>query len=306
MTHLAVDLKRRNLHYQDWRDHLTVAFNPLDPAKTVPTEKREQIERIAFSKDQLGETRAPPEVETAFQDVIAKGHGDRFLLRMHPLLKRWTVFERSLVVDETGRQHDGYYVYVYAAETDWNRSFLADDYVGDPIRGDLRGCCGNYRLPTRADFEWLVANVDHWRLSKREIATNILRAKRANKASDRNTFLQFALDFYEYNENGRRDLMAAVNNNRSKFRSYAPLEEARKNKWVEIERTTSNGQKYRERARVGSPSAAKLTDELASMHAAIEADIDEKLAKLKAFDSQQKLRRAAEASQGMVRRGKTL
>jgi len=120
--------------------------------------------------DYLGQMLAPPpEVEAGFRDVM----GERlikegqlsFLLRRHPIINRWCVYERQW--------HQGFGMVVWRVswiicERPKSIDHVPEDLVGTAVE-HLAGVVGDYCVPTKADFEWWASRYDRRRLSPTEI-----------------------------------------------------------------------------------------------------------------------------------------
>jgi hypothetical protein len=139
----------------------------------------------------------PPTSQAAFDDVFAdliKSHGA--VLKLHPTLRRWTVFLR---------QADGEYAPTIVICEQWKN----DDPLPKDLENSLdprlhiivKGCVGEYKVPTRQDFEHLrytMADVQylggHRKAAARHRDADLARQR--SKARDRNRWIRGFVNYY--------------------------------------------------------------------------------------------------------------
>lgn len=112
----------------------------------------------------------PPQVQAAFEEVfrpedrVDPDGVQRLVLAKNPVINRWTLYERDKRLGHRG----------YAAVSIFCEDCPTDDYIASDFRGDelleyLAGAVGEYRLPTRQDFEVIQSTNAHIRtLDERE------------------------------------------------------------------------------------------------------------------------------------------
>lgn len=151
----------------------------LDPQ--VRRRLHPEIWRHAYDPDTLQSSalRPPDHVEAQFRSVFGDPRLDgqpQFKLRLHPLFKRWALFEYS------PRLKSYQVVQVFTRwPPDAPADYLPADYRPTSMRHlwHLRGRMGDLRLPDQRDFEWLAANVDRARFTADEVEANMLRPQEA-------------------------------------------------------------------------------------------------------------------------------
>jgi len=140
-----------------------------DVAVNGPKKKRPGKHRLRFRAEHFpfmvwvdpdrlraGET-PPPDVQAALEDVMGPERMSRLKLRLHPLFKRWTLFER--VCDPSGNEYAWRPVWLCSEDAVEGR--LPLDLQGQGI-DHMTGLMGDYRLPDRRDFE-LLEKFDRWK-----------------------------------------------------------------------------------------------------------------------------------------------
>lgn len=175
------------------------------------TEKkyRELVEQPLHSLDLCPADTPPPDTQAAFEDVFAdliKSHGAT--LRLHPTMRRWTVYLK---------RKDGQYEPAIIICENWN--------YDDPLPKDLensldprlhilvRGKVGEYRVPTRQDFEHLrykLADIQYLGGHRQAAANHRLADLERNRAKsrDRMNWIRGFVNYYAQDitrEINRRD-----------------------------------------------------------------------------------------------------
>lgn len=137
--------------------------------------------------------RPPPEVEAAMKDIL----GDRckdLKLVIHPLLKRWTLFER-IRDPKSGQTACWGIVTIFQEEP--REGYLPQDLRGSKWLAHLTGQIGDFRLPNRRDFE-IIDKADVVRYGYKAV-DEMLEAPLAEEARDKerafNDKLEDVLDY---------------------------------------------------------------------------------------------------------------
>ena len=135
----------------------------------------------------------PPEVAAAMKDIL----GDRcqdLKLVIHPLLKRWTLFER--VKDPKSGQTSCWAV-VTVFQEEPKEGHLPQDLRGNKWTAHLTGQIGEFRLPNRRDFE-LIDKADVKRYGYKAV-DEMIEAPLAEESRDKerafNDKLEDVLDY---------------------------------------------------------------------------------------------------------------
>ena len=103
--------------------------------------------------DTFGGLDEPPDhVKAQFEDVFSSRArcGDEVVLklRMHPILKRWCLYEK--VRNDNNTEH--LWQVVWACSDDAEEGVIPKDYQSDPRLHHFAGLIGEYRVPDKADF----------------------------------------------------------------------------------------------------------------------------------------------------------
>lgn len=126
-----------------------------------------EIFRHAYTADLLGNEKPPVHVQAACEELLGKEPD--VLVRLHPLFKRWCVWERAHF-----REHGHAYTIVSLLhETPESEEALPSDFLGVPHLKHLHGLIGEYRLPTRVDFVEIASTVDRRRFTTDQIEENL-------------------------------------------------------------------------------------------------------------------------------------
>lgn len=112
----------------------------------------------------------PPQVQAAFEEVFRPEDRmdpdgvPRLVLAKNPVVNRWTLYER-----DKRYGHRGYAVVSVFCEECPDDDYVASDFRGDEFLEYLAGSIGEYRLPTKRDFEIIQSTNAHTRtLDERE------------------------------------------------------------------------------------------------------------------------------------------
>lgn len=162
---------------------------------------RDTLERFVFQHIPewriLEGPKPPSDIAAAFEDVFGKDRiyevGSRTRLHMalwfHPLLKRWTIVERTKVPGNGG---DGFFNVKFWAD----ENPLSDDYVPQDYRGTrmeyLAGRVGDYAAPTKQDF------IDFERFDKLKYGPDQVEALHAKLDAEEQAKKDAPIDDWEY------------------------------------------------------------------------------------------------------------
>lgn len=235
-----------------------------------PSKKRYQWNEIYgyFDPDSItSPMRAPEQVQSAFEDLIG-GEPD-FKLRLHPWFKRWACFEK------TG---DGTYSCFSVFMTESKEGALPSDLDNSDKRYEnLRGLMGQYRLPTKRDFEILRRDADIQRLGVDAVVRQLEKPEEEQEREEERVLEDQEWDILDYNylainaaANGGKLQIIAPNRDNSDIREKKEAE------WHEETKVTGDGRKYKIRfkkdSRMYAEHKAKELAEYLNDHKAREAD----------------------------------
>jgi len=192
-----------------------------------------------FDPDSIASpARAPDHVQSAFEDLIG-GEPD-FKLRLHPWFKRWACFEK------TG---EGTYSCFSVFMTEAKEGALPVDLDNsDKKYENLRGLMGQYRLPTKRDFEILRRDADVQALGVDGVVAQLEKPEDEEEREAERLIADEEWDILDYNylainaaANGGKLQIIAPNRDNSDIRAKKEEE------WHEETKTTPDGRTYKVR-----------------------------------------------------------
>ena len=187
----------------------------------VRRQQRPELFRRYFSTDMIRMAQAgqppPAELETWIREIIEPGVVEslrgRFAMAIDPAFRRWTLYQRVRT------KNDGEAwarICVFAGET--KAGYLPADLDGDPRFGHLRGAIGDFKVPTRRDFEEIRAKWDRRSVQGEEVGirqgataiNNRLNAEAAKAYDEQQRVMDdYVYDMLTYNY---RHINRAANN----------------------------------------------------------------------------------------------
>lgn len=113
---------------------------------------------LCVDPDTFGGLPEPPEhVRAAFTHVFGSRevvNNTRYLkLRMHPILKRWCMWELGRRADNS--DYVWHCIWICGSLECPHEDYIPSDYQSEPLLHHFAGLIGEYRLPTKDDFEML-------------------------------------------------------------------------------------------------------------------------------------------------------
>lgn len=113
---------------------------------------------LSVDPDTFGGLPEPPDqVKHAFSYVFAsreiENNTRKLKVRLHPILGRWCVWELGRTNDN--KEHIWHCIWICGSLECPHPDYVASDYADKPLLQHFAGLIGEYRLPTRADFETL-------------------------------------------------------------------------------------------------------------------------------------------------------
>lgn len=149
-----------------------------------------------FDPDELNSWSPPPEVQAAFEDIFGDGvRSGKLKLALHPWWKVVCAFEFRWVEETKTNAWTPAMIFCTQPEEGKIPSHL-DASTG--LYEGIRGRIGNFKMPTRADFEDFKPHCDRQYLSHKErLKLNLdLNYKQINEGRDQ--MRQFERDFCDY------------------------------------------------------------------------------------------------------------
>lgn len=222
--------------------------------------------------------RAPDHVQCAFEELIG-GEPD-FKLRLHPWFKRWACFEK------TG---DGTYSCFSVFMTEPKEGALPVDLDNSDKRYEnLRGLMGQFRLPTKRDFEILRRDADVQRLGVDAVVHQLEKPEDEQEREKERLIADEEWDILDYNylainaaANGGKLQIIAPNRDNSDIRAKGEAE------WHEETKTTEDGRTYKVRFKKDSRMYAEhKAEEISKYLNDTEAREKEAVAEYKAAQKQ--------------------
>jgi hypothetical protein len=179
----------------------------------------------------------PPGVETWIKDIF----GDRakdLLFFMHPHLKRWCLGERH----RDPRKGENIYQVIWicaeeAKETEDELSFMVpSDYVGDRFLECFGQFVGEFKLPTRLDFEEIEAG-DRKKYGVDAVCEMFQLREDAPLLEREKTFADWEADFWDYYGNAYVDHVNQKYGSGQRMSSYATVGyKCNPNKWHYVQK----------------------------------------------------------------------
>lgn len=187
----------------------------------VRKQQRPELFRRYFSGDMIRMAQAgqppPAEFETWIREIIEPGVVEnlrgQFAMAIDPAFRRWTLYQRVQTRSD-GEAYARLCVFAGAARP----GYIPPDLDGDPRFGHLRGAIGDFKVPTRRDFEeirekWDRRSIQGQESSIRAGATSInnrLNREQAAEYDEHNRVMNDAVyDMLTYNY---RAINQAANN----------------------------------------------------------------------------------------------
>lgn len=207
----------------------------------------------------LNTDKPPPQVAAWCEELIGKE--PEYIVRLHPIFRRWCLFQRYHFTDrKTGKALGRAYKLVSLFEEQARDGHLPADYQGEPHLQHLRGRVGDFRLPHRRDFEIIRRVADMRNQSADEVNEKLeepITARERAIESERESRIH---DFNSYYWNAARS--DANEGQKMQSTLLDPEGPAPIQKWVEVQRDG-----FTIRAKVGSPLALELETEEAAKKA---------------------------------------
>lgn len=175
------------------------------PGLSVDQRRAVQDERMKWmflcvDPDTFGGLPEPPEhVRVAFREVFGSRdvvNNTRVLkLRMHPILKRWCLWELGRTRDNA--DHIWHCVWVCGSLECPHENYVPSDYSSEPLLHHFAGLVGEYRLPTRDDFEML-DRFDRVKYGADAVENYQIEMENAITRAQESEFEAFTHDFVHY------------------------------------------------------------------------------------------------------------
>lgn len=118
----------------------------------------------------------------------------RLKLRMHPILKRWCLWELGRFNDNT---QDAWWCIWVCSENAPHADFIPSDYKEHPALQHFAGLIGEYRMPEMSDFEML-DRFDRVKYTATEIENFQIEQENAITNAKESEFESFTHDFVSY------------------------------------------------------------------------------------------------------------
>jgi hypothetical protein len=209
-----------------------------------PSKKRYQWNEIygMFDPDSISSSiKAPDHVRAAFEELI--GGEPEFKLRLHPWFKRWAAFEKVKGAGE------GAYSCFSVFMTEGREGALPVDLDNSDGRYEnMRGLMGQYRLPSRRDFEVLRNDADTQRLGVDGVIARLEKPEDEQAREKERVLQDKEWDVIDYNylavnaaANGGKLQIIAPNRDNSDIRTQKAAE------WHEETKITEDGRSYKVR-----------------------------------------------------------
>lgn len=155
---------------------------------------------LCVDPDTFGGLPEPPEhVKAAFTHVFGTRevvNNTRMLkLRMHPILKRWCLWELGRLRD--GSDHIWHCVWICGSLECPHENYVPSDYADQPLLHHFAGLIGEYRLPTKDDFEML-DRFDRVKYGADAVENYQIEMENAITLAKESEFEAFTHDFVSY------------------------------------------------------------------------------------------------------------
>ncbi len=177
------------------RVHLTKDGGRTQPGLPIYVRKVKHWEAFrSIDPDALRAAEEPPsDVQAALEDVMGPDRMRDLKLRLHPIFRRWTLFERQR--DPTsGMTNSWGAVSVFQEEP--RSGHLPSDLQGRNL-GHLRGQMGDYRMPHRKDFE-IIEKTDLRKYGYRKVENYLAEPEKAAEREADRIFEDRVEDFHDY------------------------------------------------------------------------------------------------------------
>jgi hypothetical protein len=150
-----------------------------------------------FDPDELShDYTPPPELLSAMRDVFGEWFRQgRIKVAFHPWFRRLALFERTF--DPQGRENGWHCVSMFHTGGTPGKLPL-DLQVEDDRFDNMTGHIGDFRLPTKRDFE-LITKFDTWRNTNEEIIATMREEKERERKDAELKHDAFLHDFHDYN-----------------------------------------------------------------------------------------------------------
>ncbi len=155
---------------------------------------------LCVDPDTFGGLPEPPEhVRVAFREVFGSRdvvNNTRVLkLRMHPILKRWCLWELGRLRDNS--DYIWHCVWICGSLECPHENYVPSDYQHEPLLHHFAGIIGEYRLPTRDDFEML-DRFDRVKYGADAVENYQIEMENAVTRARESEFESFTHDFVHY------------------------------------------------------------------------------------------------------------
>jgi len=185
--------------------------------------------------------KAPDHVQSAFEDLI--GGEPEFKLRLHPWFRRWAAFEKV-----EGAGEGAYACFSVFMSEGMENALPADLDNSDGRYENMRGLMGQYRLPTKRDFEILRRDADVQRLGVDAVVRQLEKPEEEQEREEERVLEDQEWDVLDYNylainaaANGGKLQIIAPNRDNSDIRVKKETE------WHEETKVTEDGRSYKVR-----------------------------------------------------------
>ena len=133
-------------------------------------------------------------MQAALEDVMGPDRMKDLKLRVHPLFKRWTLFER--VRDPKGAERAWRPISIFQEPA--RPGHLPQDLRGDKYAAHVEGVIGDYRLPHKRDFE-IIEKADVKKYGNVAVENELAVPEQAAERAVDSHFDSFTDDFLDYN-----------------------------------------------------------------------------------------------------------
>lgn len=246
----------------------------------VRKERRPELFQRYFSEDMIRMAQAgqppPAEFEAWIRDIIEPGVVEslrgQFLVAIDPAFRRWTLYQR-VATKSDGTAYAR--LCVFAGEA--RPGYLPADLSGDERFGHLRGAIGDFKVPTRKDFEMIRERWDRRSVNGQEVSirkgasaiNNRLSAESSREYDERQRVMSDRVrDMLDYNF---RHIWQAANNGTKQWSNETIVPHMNPDRHYLEQR-----EGYLVRAKKGSRIADRLAVEAREREAAPVLEADER------------------------------
>ena len=114
----------------------------------------------ALRADEMPSEKPPVDIQAQFEEVFGRdAKSGTVQIILHPFFKRWTIVQKYRLKNrESGLYVGHFWRVVWMAMDPAKDRVLPRDYQGNDEMEHLAGVIGEYRLPNKLDFIWIVKN----------------------------------------------------------------------------------------------------------------------------------------------------